>query len=252
MLWGGTQRRGKIWQQKGGSIAEWLDWVKFTWSKVTASHSEETNITRDFLRPERLEVPLGSPPIALQWGEQAQLRLNDRQFVGFDNVLIPLFLVDLEIAGTEDDSSILLRIASDTLVSVYRLRIGASYPGGYRHEHVSGPRLTFQKGRDPEIALEEQPYVPNRFRPGEVREQDIEQRWFPGVHSDVGGGYPENESGLSKIALVWLRDECEKAGLKLNRPNYRHLVLGEPKEGSEHRYRQPDPAGRMHRSLKHA
>lgn len=155
VLWGGTQRRGKIWQQKGGSIAEWLDWVKFTWSKVTASHSEETNITRDFLRPERLEVPLGSPPIALQWGEQAQLRLNDRQFVGFDNVLIPLFLVDLEIAGTEDDSSILLRIASDTLVSVYRLRIGASYPGGYRHEHVSGPRLTFQKGRDPEIALEE-------------------------------------------------------------------------------------------------
>lgn len=97
-----------------------------------------------------------------------------------------------------------------------------------------------------------QPYVPNRFRPGEVREQDIEQRWFPGVHSDVGGGYPENESGLSKIALVWLLDECEKAGLKLNRPNYRHLVLGEPKEGSEHRYRQPDPAGRMHRSLKHA
>ena len=53
---------------------------------------------------------------------------------------------------------------------------------------------------------------------GEVREQDIEQRWFPGVHSDVGGGYPENESGLSKIALVWLLDECEKAGLKLNRP----------------------------------
>lgn len=155
VLWGGTQRRGKIWQQKGGSVAEWLDWVKFTWSKVTATHSEETNITRDFLRPERLEKPWESPPIALQWGEQAQLRLNDRQFIGFDKTMIPLFLVDLDIEDTEDDGSILLRIVSDTLVSVYRLRIEASHPGGYLHEHVSGPRLTFQKGREPEIALEE-------------------------------------------------------------------------------------------------
>lgn len=155
VLWGGTQRRGKIWQQKGGSIAEWLDWVQFTWSKVTASHTEDTNITRDFLRPERLETPWDSPPIALQWGELAQGRLNDRQFVGFGSIQVPLFLVDLDIAGTEDDGAILLRIASESLVSVYRLRIGSSFPGGYCHEHVSGPRLTFQKGRDPQIALAE-------------------------------------------------------------------------------------------------
>ncbi|MBZ0162849.1 MAG: DUF2235 domain-containing protein [Notoacmeibacter sp.] len=97
-----------------------------------------------------------------------------------------------------------------------------------------------------------QPFAPNRFRPDETRAQDIEQRWFPGVHSDVGGGYPEKESGLSKLALVWLLDECGRAGLRLNMPNYRHLVLGEPKVGSEHRYRPPDPAGVMHLSLKHA
>ncbi|MFC5384491.1 DUF2235 domain-containing protein [Aquamicrobium segne] len=100
--------------------------------------------------------------------------------------------------------------------------------------------------------IQPQAFVPNRFRPDETRTQDIEQRWFPGVHSDVGGGYPESESGLSKLALVWLLDECGKAGMKLNKPNYRHLVLGAPKEGSGHQYRSPDPAATMHRSLKRA
>jgi uncharacterized protein (DUF2235 family) len=31
--------------------------------------------------------------------------------------------------------------------------------------------------------------------------QDIRQVWFSGVHSDVGGSYPEPTAGLSKIAL---------------------------------------------------
>jgi hypothetical protein len=30
------------------------------------------------------------------------------------------------------------------------------------------------------------------------------ETWFPGVHCDVGGGYPESESGLSKITLQWM------------------------------------------------
>jgi uncharacterized protein (DUF2235 family) len=96
-----------------------------------------------------------------------------------------------------------------------------------------------------------QPYVRNRFRPKETEPQDIEQRWFAGVHSDVGGGYPERESGLSKLALVWLLEEATNAGLTLNKPNYRHLALGEPKEGSEHEYHKPDSTGDLHKSLRH-
>lgn len=44
--------------------------------------------------------------------------------------------------------------------------------------------------------------------------QTIEQVWFPGVHSDVGGGYPE--SGLSDCALEWMLSNAEKHGLKLH------------------------------------
>jgi hypothetical protein len=32
----------------------------------------------------------------------------------------------------------------------------------------------------------------------------FEQVWFPGVHADIGGGYPENESRLSDSALHWM------------------------------------------------
>jgi uncharacterized protein (DUF2235 family) len=50
--------------------------------------------------------------------------------------------------------------------------------------------------------------------PPPVHPGDLKQVWFPGVHGDVGGGYPEPESGLSKIAerrLCRPRSPCEDA-----------------------------------------
>lgn len=32
----------------------------------------------------------------------------------------------------------------------------------------------------------------------------LQQIWFSGNHSDIGGSYPENESRLSDIALSWM------------------------------------------------
>jgi uncharacterized protein (DUF2235 family) len=34
--------------------------------------------------------------------------------------------------------------------------------------------------------------------------QIVEQVWFSGVHSDVGGGYPWHERGLANVALRWM------------------------------------------------
>ncbi|MEW6981056.1 DUF2235 domain-containing protein [Colwelliaceae bacterium 6471] len=39
----------------------------------------------------------------------------------------------------------------------------------------------------------------------------IKQLWFPGVHSDVGGGYKENQ--LSDIALKWMIEEAADKGV---------------------------------------
>lgn len=45
--------------------------------------------------------------------------------------------------------------------------------------------------------------------------QDVLEVWFPGVHCDVGGGYLEKESGLSKVALAWMVGHAESCGLRL-------------------------------------
>ena len=45
--------------------------------------------------------------------------------------------------------------------------------------------------------------------------QRVEQVWFAGVHSNVGGGYPD--TGLSDLALAWILDRVASCGLVLRR-----------------------------------
>jgi len=46
-----------------------------------------------------------------------------------------------------------------------------------------------------------------------IEGQTIEQVWFAGVHSNIGGGY--RRSGLSDITLDWMKKKAVKAKLKL-------------------------------------
>src|SRR6185436_8273930 len=43
--------------------------------------------------------------------------------------------------------------------------------------------------------------------------QTMEQRWFVGAHSNVGGGYPDRL--LSAIPLRWMQDKAAACGLAL-------------------------------------
>lgn len=47
---------------------------------------------------------------------------------------------------------------------------------------------------------------------------DMQQVWFAGCHSDIGGSYPPDENGhtLSNIPLIWMAKEATKFGLKTN------------------------------------
>jgi len=65
----------------------------------------------------------------------------------------------------------------------------------------------------------------NLFGAPQGPEQDVKEVWFAGVHSDVGGGYPEAESQLSQIALEWMLSEAQLADLKLD-PKRKAEVLG--------------------------
>lgn len=115
-------------------------------------------------------------------------------------------------------------------------------------------------------------YVP---KPG----QNVQQVWFCGVHSDIGGGYPKAESGLSDICLTWMRDKARDAGLRMDaetdaafapRPDHRapihqsktglyrltpghERVIGKaalPTEQPDERSIQLDPTQSLHESVR--
>jgi len=63
-------------------------------------------------------------------------------------------------------------------------------------------------------------------------DRDVRQVWFPGVHADVGGGYPE--TGLSDCALQWMVEESNGLGLGFRPDMVAQL--------------RPDPRGVLHDS----
>ena len=46
-------------------------------------------------------------------------------------------------------------------------------------------------------------------------DKKITETWFAGVHSDIGGGYSAEQSGLSDITLEWMVNQAQKHGLEL-------------------------------------
>ena len=64
---------------------------------------------------------------------------------------------------------------------------------------------------------------------GKGGNQVIEQLWFAGGHSDVGGGCRNDERGLSDIAFAWMMDNARKCGLRL-RADWRDRLRQKPLE----------------------
>lgn len=98
---------------------------------------------------------------------------------------------------------------------------------------------------------EPQIFLHNRFssKPDNEVPQDSLQVWFAGVHSDIGGGYPERESWLSKYPLLWMIDEAVKCGLSVNRQTVNQLAWGIQRKGSPFSYVAPSVSHDAHDSL---
>ncbi len=88
------------------------------------------------------------------------------------------------------------------------------------------------------------PETPPSATPAPAGPRDVKQVWFPGVHCDVGGGYAEIESGLSKLALEWMLGEAYAHQLMLDKTRT-DLILGKSGGG----YAPPDPMAKIHTSL---
>ena len=74
------------------------------------------------------------------------------------------------------------------------------------------------------LALDEKRrfYADYRFTRSVVdnEKRDIEEQWFVGVHSDVGGGLSDNQP-LANVSLHWMVAEAESAGLEIDAKAYR-------------------------------
>lgn len=57
-------------------------------------------------------------------------------------------------------------------------------------------------------------FIPSIWDSVKKNGQVVEQVWFAGVHSDVGGGY--SRSGLSDLAYDWMKEKAEGCGLEFD------------------------------------
>jgi uncharacterized protein (DUF2235 family) len=66
------------------------------------------------------------------------------------------------------------------------------------------------------LAVDEhrKPFLPTLWATEPAAGQTLQQVWFAGAHSDVGGGYPQQ--GLSDLALDWMMDSAKSAGLEVD------------------------------------
>ncbi|MGH7771630.1 MAG: DUF2235 domain-containing protein [Candidatus Binatia bacterium] len=61
-----------------------------------------------------------------------------------------------------------------------------------------------------------------------IEGQDVQEIWFAGNHSDVGGGYQEGESGLATLSLKWMIREAHKCGLRVDKTRYQEMFAQDP------------------------
>jgi len=66
------------------------------------------------------------------------------------------------------------------------------------------------------LAIDEQrrPFKPTLWDGVLNADQHIEQRWFAGVHTNIGGGY--DDGGLSNIALHWIKEKAKSHDLEVD------------------------------------
>jgi uncharacterized protein (DUF2235 family) len=82
---------------------------------------------------------------------------------------------------------------------------------------------------------DEEPLPPRADGKRYLADERISQVWFAGVHSNVGGGYPDDS--IAQIPLIWILREAQDCGLQFkssvdaNPQTYRHPLTAQDKDG---------------------
>ncbi|EFL87446.1 DUF2235 domain-containing protein [Ahrensia sp. R2A130] len=121
----------------------------------------------------------------------------------------------------------------------------------FRHAMaIDERRRMFRVARwEPDQIFKYLPYIDDE----QGEPQIAKQVWFAGVHSDIGGGYTERDSGAAKFPLQWMVDEARDCGLVFREVMVKRLVRGENpsnvEEGGPRDYTAPDATAKLHNSM---
>ena len=105
----------------------------------------------------------------------------------------------------------------DTVSSVGNIfSANANLPYTYNLKYIKSVRHA--------VAIDEKrkKFIVQRVNP--ATHGNLKEVYFAGVHSDIGGSYPEE--GLSKISLVWMLGEASNHGLRLGKKQVDKYVFG--------------------------
>lgn len=86
------------------------------------------------------------------------------------------------------------------------VRLSRSYDNAYQAMALDEHRKAYPVSRWYRFIPQAAPDKPHNAPP------DVEQRWFIGAHSNVGGGY--RDDSLSQIPLAWLQKKAHAVGLQ--------------------------------------
>ena len=107
---------------------------------------------------------------------------------------------------------------------------------------IDEKRTMFQ----PQLWLTDGEYWTKRFAKSSAKKQNVKEVWFSGVHGDIGGGYPEENSALAKLPLDWMIKELKSVGLHYKTRTINEIVLGKNKNKP---YVKPDALAPRNESM---
>lgn len=113
------------------------------------------------------------------------------------------------------------------------------------HDTTLGPTVdaAFQA-----LAMDERrgPFVPTLWSGAVGARQRVEQAWFRGSHSDVGGGY--DDPSLAETALLWMVARATECGLEFRSDAFGSCTRLDPAARDEGRCVAPDEQADRHES----
>ncbi len=151
VIWGCSEKKGKIWSpQSCDSILDWKNWVDYAWEKVTAGGIDQDNITRDFLRPEKIVHRHESYPISVQWGEFIQNNYEDRVKICFGENEVPFYMVDLALDEHPEEGPLKISISAGDYKSIYKFDIMETSPY-FEYTLIEGTSLGILIGKKDKV-----------------------------------------------------------------------------------------------------